>query len=131
MKAAKKTPNGAPNFAKLLLTALAVTVMVQATTATPEPLKTQLFNVKTCKVSNVISPFDIYTPMKYKDFTVVPKFTQSKGATVSKLTGGSFLIEGDGFGQIVYNKKAYTIMNVYVKSPSEHKVEGQGFDAEI
>jgi carbonic anhydrase len=62
--------------------------------------------------------------MKYKDFTVVTRFIESKGANVNRLTGGAFLIDNAKFGEILFDKKIYTIGNVYVKAPSEHKVEG-------
>lgn len=50
---------------------------------------------------------------------------------VTKLDQSSYRIEGEGFGYITYDNRRYVVTKAYVKSPSDHKIDGSYLHAEL
>jgi hypothetical protein len=49
----------------------------------------------------------------------------------TKMDDSSFRLEGTGFGYIYYDNIRYVVEKAYVKSPSDHKIEGSFLHAEL
>lgn len=84
-----------------------------------------------CPFDKLRSPLELNGIMKYDDFTVKLDFKPANSVMTTKMDDSSFRIDGNGFGFITYDDKQYAVERVFVKSPSDHKIEGSYLHGEL
>jgi hypothetical protein len=93
--------------------------------------ETELFDPKKCPFDKLRAPIELNGVMKYDDFTVKLDFKSANSIVTTKMDDSSYRIDGNNFGYIAYDDKQYTVERVYVKSPSDHKIEGSYLHGEL
>ena len=93
--------------------------------------ESELFDSKSCPFDKLRAPLELQGKMKYDDFEVKLDFRTARNIETTKMDDSSFRLEGTGFGYIYYDDKRYVVEKAYVKSPSDHKIEGSFLHGEI
>lgn len=93
--------------------------------------ESELFDSKSCPFDKLRAPLELNGKMKYDDFNVKLDFRTARNIETTKMDDSSYRLEGSGFGYIYYDDERYVVEKAYVKSPSDHKIEGSFLHGEL
>jgi hypothetical protein len=120
----------------LVIISMAIPIHCQGQSApppqTPQYIPSdQIYNPAMCTENKLIAPLDLKGKMTYKDFNVQMRFKEATNVQTIKLDNTVYLLVGNGFGNIYLDGKKYRVAKAYVKSPSDHQMDGNYVHAEV
>jgi carbonic anhydrase len=83
-----------------------------------------------CPNTDLQSPVNIKFPYTYIEFKLDFQFNLVSNTYLEKLTKYHFRVLGD-WGSFMYNKVAYSMVSIHIRSPSEHTINGLRFALEF